>query len=146
MSALTWLILAAILAVAEIFAPGAVLIWFALAAAIVSLLVYAIPETLLLVQVIVFLGVSILDLILWKLFVRKHAKEDPANAINHRLESLVGRVGRLSTAIVHGQGRVHLGDTTWTVSGPDQEEGAAVRITGIQNGGLICEPASDKKQ
>ncbi len=52
--------------------------------------------------------------------------------LNLRASQLVGRVVRLEEAIEHGRGKARVGDTLWTVEGPDAPAGARVRITATQ--------------
>lgn len=142
MTALAWLGLAGLLAIVEIFAPGAVLIWFAFGSALVSLWVWLVPQAVWQVQLVLFLTTSSLSLIVWRLRAARSGTLDPAQSINQRLVGLIGQTGELASEISYGKGRVRLGDTTWTVAGPNLPKGAAVRIIGVKDDILLCEPAS----
>jgi inner membrane protein len=52
--------------------------------------------------------------------------------LNLRASQIVGRVVLLEEAIEHGRGKARVGDTLWTVEGPDAPAGAEVRITAAQ--------------
>ena len=134
MTYLHWFALAAFLAIAEIFAPGAVLIWFAFGGMLVSGLLWLIPDAPWPLQVLVFLAASILSLVLWRRYSGTRGQELPGHGLNRRLDGFVGKTGILETAISHGQGRVKLGDTTWPVTGPDLPVGTAVRVEAANDG------------
>lgn len=136
----TWLGLAALLAVAEIFAPGFVLIWFALGAAAAGLLLWLAPSVDWTAQVLMFLGASLASLAGWRWL----GPSDPPPAeqgLNLKLSSLVGQTGSVEQAIVDGTGRIRLGDSSWAVLGPDLPAGAAVRVVGAKDGRLVVEAA-----
>ena len=57
--------------------------------------------------------------------------------LNRRAEQLVGRVATVEETMVHGQGRVRVGDTVWTAQGCDAPAGAPVRVTAAQGAVLI---------
>lgn len=141
MTALAWIALAGVLAAAEIFAPGAILIWFAFGAVMVSLAAWLFPEMLWQVQISIFLIASILSLFGWRMRSASRTDPDPAESMNNLLQNHIGRTGVLTNAISHGEGRVKLGDTTWSVTGPDLPENSAVRIVAIRDGMLVCESA-----
>lgn len=75
-------------------------------------------------------GLFALDLVidLWIANPHTSASEDPD--LNRRGKQYSGRVVPLVEAIETGRGRVRLGDTVWTVEGPDLPAGAMVRIVG----------------
>lgn len=49
--------------------------------------------------------------------------------LNRRPDQLVGRAVVVEEAIVHGRGKVRVGDTLWLVQGPDAPAGAEMRVT-----------------
>jgi hypothetical protein len=44
----------------------------------------------------------------------------------------VGQRGALLLPIVNGRGRIRLGDSSWSVTGPDLPAGMSVEVTGIE--------------
>ena len=58
-----------------------------------------------------------------------------------RGDSLVGKTIVLDTPILGGQGRVKLGDGSWTVTGPDMVAGSRVRVAAVSGTELRVEPA-----
>jgi len=61
--------------------------------------------------------------------------------LNARGNSLIGRTIVLDAPILRGQGRVKLGDGSWTVTGPDMAAGTRVRVTAVTGTELKVEPA-----
>ena len=51
--------------------------------------------------------------------------------LNRRGEQYIGRVFTLDVAIVNGQGKVRVDDTTWKVQGDDCPVGTRVRVHGV---------------
>lgn len=138
-----WMVLGLLLLGAEVLIPGFFLIWIGIAAVIVGALSLALWESgfwTWQVQVLVFLGVAIVAVFAGRAIMqRSDASDEPL--LNRRSAQLIGRTATLQEAIVNGQGRVKLGDTTWSVSGPDLEAGAKVRITGAEDMKLTVEAA-----
>ncbi|MGQ0589634.1 MAG: NfeD family protein [Sphingosinicella sp.] len=135
-----WLLLAALLGIFEIVAPGIFLIWLAAAAAITGITVALLPIPLpfqlalfgLLALAAVYRG-------------RRHyernpvASEDPK--LNDRTARLIGETVTVVTAIEHGEGRVKVGDSVWPARGPDTPAGGRVTVTGAQGNCLLVRAA-----
>jgi membrane protein implicated in regulation of membrane protease activity len=60
--------------------------------------------------------------------------------LNRRREQLIGRTATLTEPISDGRGRIHLGDTIWSVSGPDLPAGTRVRVKAVIDAELVVEP------
>lgn len=130
-----WMIVAVVLGAAEILVPGVFLIWIAAAAAITGLvtLVAGPPVAL---QFSLFAGLALIAT--WggrRWYVANPvASDDPL--LNDRAGRLVGETVELTTAIVNGRGRARVGDSEWSVRGPDAPAGACVRVIGVEDGAL----------
>ena len=87
------------------------------------------------------IGLFALDIVidLWIANPRTSASDEPD--LNRRGSQYVGRVVALDSAIETGRGRVRLGDTVWTVEGPDLPESTPVRIVGSDGAVLRVEAA-----
>jgi len=135
-----WMALGAALAISEIFFPGLVMIWPALAALAVGLLLLVAPGIGWPAQIAIF--IPLMGLFLWgglrlrKLWLRRGAKE----RLNVGAERYVGRRARVAEAIVNGQGSVALGDSVWPARGPDLPAGADVTVTGFDGIVLTVAP------
>ena len=63
------------------------------------------------------------------------------DGLNKRGTELIGRTGRLEEAITAGRGRIQMGDTVWTVEGPELPAGSRIRVTGVNGAVLTVEAA-----
>ncbi|MBS0456711.1 MAG: NfeD family protein [Proteobacteria bacterium] len=130
---IAWASAAVVLAVAEIVAPGAFMLWLGFAAAGVFALVLVIPDLAAIWQAVAFVVLSIGTVSLyWKVFRKRRAKSDQP-LLNRRAAQLIGQVHRLETAIVNGRGRVQIGDAFWAVEGADAPAGTRVRVVGVHD-------------
>jgi inner membrane protein len=136
-----WLIAGMVLLLLEVFAPGAFLIWFGLAALVVGALVWLIPVLPWQIQIIGFAALSV-GLLLGYRAWRKRVPDSPDDQplLNKRTEQMIGRVFTLEQAIVNGRGKIKVGDALWTVIGADQAVGSTVRVIGTRDQNLQVEP------
>ncbi|HFB64818.1 MAG TPA: NfeD family protein, partial [Aeromonadales bacterium] len=81
-----WGVAGLVLLVLEIFAPGAIFLWFGIAALVVSLLKALIPSLGWELQFIIFSILSVVSIISWRLFFKKNPpREDPdSQTLNRR--------------------------------------------------------------
>jgi membrane protein implicated in regulation of membrane protease activity len=135
-----WWIAAALLAVLEAMVPGAVAVWFALAAAVVGALLLVIPMPWQL-QLVLFGALSIGALAAWRVYKRSHPETSDLPQLNQRASQYVGRVCVLSDAIVQGYGKARVGDGYWKVRGPELPAGTEVRVTAAEGALLVVERA-----
>ena len=135
-----WMIGAAVLAMAELVAPGVFLIFLAAAAAVVGVLTVAFPEMPLAVQLIGFAGWSAACVALGRRYYAAVATESADPLLNARAARLVGETLVVTQAIVDGRGRVRVGDGEWPAHGPDAAAGARVRVIAADGAALTVEP------
>ncbi|MCB1612406.1 MAG: NfeD family protein, partial [Xanthomonadales bacterium] len=140
-----WLIAGLILLVLEVFAPGAFLLWFGIAALVVGVAVWLLPALPWGVQIVAFALLSIGSLLGYRAW-RKRVPDKPDDQplLNKRTEQMIGRVFTLETAIVNGRGKIKVGDALWTVSGPDLPAGTTVRVLGAREQILQVEAAQEQ--
>jgi hypothetical protein len=62
--------------------------------------------------------------------------------LNVRGQQYIGRSLVVEQAIQNGRGKVRLGDTLWSVEGPDAPAGSNVTVTGVRGTVLVVERAS----
>jgi hypothetical protein len=125
-----WMVAAVALAALEAFIPGAVAIWFAVAAAIIGLLLVVIPLPWQ-YQWLMFAVLGIVAMLVYRSYVRKHPETTEQPNLNLRGQQYVGTEFTLVEPIQQGFGKVRVGDTVWKVAGPDLPVGARVRVTGV---------------
>jgi membrane protein implicated in regulation of membrane protease activity len=135
-----WFIAAAALGIVEGFVPGAVAIWFAVAAACVGVVVLAVPIPWQ-VQLVLFGGLSIAALGAWRAWKVRHPETSDLPQLNRRASQYIGTTCVLSEPIVQGYGKAQVGDGYWKVSGPDLPAGAVVRVRAVEGTVLIVETA-----
>lgn len=133
-----WLILAVLLGIGEIIMPGVFLIWIALAAALTGLLTMLTGGPVVL-QLLIFAVASVAIAWVGRRWYLQNpvASSDPL--LNDRAARLIGQTVIVAEPITHGRGRVKVGDSVWSASGPDAPEGAAVTVTGVKDGVLVVE-------
>jgi membrane protein implicated in regulation of membrane protease activity len=129
LGAWNWMILAAILFVLEIMAPGIFLMWFGLAAIATGLIVFR-YDVIWQWQLIWFCLLSVAFVVLaWK-YLRKHPLESDRPLLNERAVRHIGESHDLIDPIVNGRGSVKIGDSIWRVTGPELPSGARVTVVG----------------
>ncbi|MET0575830.1 MAG: NfeD family protein [Mesorhizobium sp.] len=126
-----WMVLGLALLVLEIIVPGFFLLWIGIAAIItgaVSLLLWDAGVWVWQVQVLLFLGLSLIAAYLGNKVMGAAKEKTDQPLLNRRGEQMIGRIATLTEPITDGRGRVRIGDTMWRVSGPDLPVGAKVRV------------------
>ena len=126
-----WLIFSILLVIFEIFVPSFVLIWFAMGA-LAALIAALIPGVPFAAELGVFGVASLAGLFLLRPYVgaRNDMRED-GRELNNFESNLVGSSGVLTEAIEGGKGRARIGDSTWTVEGPDLPVKTRIRVTSV---------------
>jgi membrane protein implicated in regulation of membrane protease activity len=136
----SWFILAALLLVLEVLAPGMFMLWLALSAIVVGVAASAAVLTWQ-VQLIAFAVLAIVLVPVWRYFAAKAGKPVDNPFLNERAQGYVGRVFTLDRPIVDGVGAVRIDDTIWRVSGPDCPSGSRVRIARADGANLLVQAA-----
>jgi membrane protein implicated in regulation of membrane protease activity len=134
-----WMVLGFILLALEIVVPGVFLLWIGIAALLIgaiSLLIWDAGFWIWQVQVIAFLGLSLVSAYAGKRFMGSGKATTDQPLLNQRGAQMIGRTATLDEPILEGRGRIRLGDTQWRVSGPDLPAGARVRVTGASDADL----------
>ncbi len=124
-----WLIAGLVLLALELFAPGAFMMWFGLAALVVGLvsLALVVPWQ---AAAVLFVVLAVIFVLIGRGIAMRRAAAEDGLMLNERANGLVGRIFTLSDAIRDGQGRIRVDDSSWGVEGPDLPAGAAVRVVG----------------
>ena len=136
-----WWILALALIIAETFLPGTFFLWMGVSALILGVLSWLIPAMGWEVQMMLFAVLSLVSIVGWRMWQRKHPDETDQPSLNRRGEQYIDRVFTLETAIENGFGKVRVGDTLWRVKGGDLAAGTKVRVTAADGIVLVVEPA-----
>ena len=135
-----WMVLAVLLAAAETLMPGAVMIWFAISAAFIGLLMVVVPLPWQW-QLLGFAVFGIVAMWMYRSYRKRFPEVVEQPNLNQRGQQYVGSELVLIEAIEQGSGKAKLGDGVWKVSGPELPAGARVRVTGVNGTILIVIPA-----
>ena len=128
-----WLILGVVFLVLEIFAPGAIFMWFGFSGLLTGTVVWLFPGMSMGLQFLLFAVAAILSILAWKILRQKNpGPESPDPELNNRLSGFIGQEHVLQTPIKDGRGRIHLGDGTWTILGSDLPAGSRVKIISVK--------------
>lgn len=136
-----WLLAAALLGILEIFAPGIFLIWIAVAAGITGIIAALLPIALPF-ELAIFGLLAMAAVYSGRRYYERNpvASDDPM--LNDRTARLIGQSVTVVTAIEDGEGRVKVGDSVWTATGPDAPAGTRMRVTGADGNCLRVEPVA----
>jgi inner membrane protein len=140
LGAWNWMILAALLLILELVAPGIFLMWFGFAAAAVGLIVFR-YDIAWQWQLVWFCGLSLATVLLANRYLRSHPLESDQPLLNERAAQLVGQSFDLVDPIANGRGSIHAGDTIWRVEGPELPAGTRVKVVGANGSVLKVEAA-----
>jgi inner membrane protein len=136
-----WWIIAGILLIGELLAPGIFLLWLAAAAALTAIIDFVFNMSWQ-GEVATFAVLSFgLVLASWRYVMASRKPKTDQPHLNQRHGAYVGRVFPLETAITNGSGKVRIEDALWDVDGPDLAKGERVRITGVNGLRLAAERA-----
>jgi inner membrane protein len=136
-----WLVGGVALAMAEVVAPGAFLIWIG-GAAIVTGVAALLTGMPLAAQLGLFAVCAMISVYLSRHLAERVPiiSDDPL--LNERTARLIGRTVTVVEAIAHGEGRVRVGDGNWTAIGPDCPVGTRVEIVRAAGQRLVVEPVA----
>ena len=111
-----WVILGAILIVAEIFTSGFVLLWFGIGALLAAFAGFIGIDSLV-IQFLIFAGVSIaLTAASRTIFINYFSREKPEHSLRSGVDALPGKVGTVvsSSKGALNEGAVKVFGSTWT--------------------------------
>ncbi len=127
-----WIVLAGVLALAEMVVPGAYLMWIALGAAVTGI---AAASTGMVFegQLATFATATAVSCIGgYFVYRRMESDRDGGVPLNTPRRSMIGARGTVAEAFADGRGKVRIGDTVWLADGPDLAEGTPVVVAGVR--------------
>ena len=136
-----WFILAAVLLLLEVMAPGTFMLWLGLSAFLVGLISFAIDWSWQ-YQCVAFAVFAIAAIPLWRRIGARAKAPTDQPFLNRRADAFIGRVFTLEKPIIDGSGTIGIGDTVWRVSGPDCPAGSRIKVAAIDGATLKVEPAA----
>ena len=129
LGAWNWMILAAVLFVLELTAPGIFFMWFGFAAAVTGIIAFR-YDVAWQWQLIWFCALSLAAVLIAAKYLRKHPLESERPLLNERAVQLIGQSFDLVDPIVNGRGSIKTRDTIWRVEGPELPKGARIKVVG----------------
>ncbi len=137
----TWWIVALVMFVLELMAPGVFFLWLGFAAVVVGAVDLVIDLTWQL-EVGLFAVLSVISLLVSRKFLSGRAIETDQPNLNRRMLNHVGRNFVLEQPIVNGRGELKIDDTIWKVRGADAQAGSWVKLVDVDGLVFVVEPAS----
>jgi inner membrane protein len=136
-----WLGAGLVLLTLEALLPGVFLVWLGLAALATGIITLLVPLSATM-SLVLFAILGLASILIGRK-VQSGQKTEVTDApfLNDRGKSMIGKVYAVEAAIVEGAGSVRIGDSVWRVIGADAAVGAHVKVTGIDGGTLLVEPA-----
>ncbi len=134
-----WWILAASLLILEFLALGtfgSFFLWPAIAAVTIGFLTLLFPMLSVEYQVLILAMVSIVSVVIGRLYLGKHPLGSDEPFLNRRGAELVGRIYPVNEPINNGVGRIYVDDSSWRVEGEDCSVGTLVEVIGAGTVGL----------
>lgn len=143
MPAIYWLVLGLVLMVAELFNPGAFLLWLGLGAMLTAAAIMLVADMATVWQFVLFGLFSLVAIVAYQQWRRRNPTSERSDQplLNRRAAQLVGEKFRLDEPIVDGRGRLKIGDAFWSIHGPDQAAGTHVRVVATDGVSLTVEAA-----
>ena len=120
------------LIILEILAPGAYFLWMGVAAMVVGAVLFLVPATPFLIQVLIFAIFSALALVLYKSWQRRHPTTSDEPTLNRRGKQYIGREFVLQKPIKNGTGKITVDDSSWHLQGEDAQVGMKVRVVAVE--------------
>jgi membrane protein implicated in regulation of membrane protease activity len=140
-----WWALGGLLVIVEAFAPGFMFLWFGAAAGLVGLLLVIWPGLGLSFQLLMYAALLTLCALGWRWYQHARPVVTDHPHLNRRGAQYLGRRFCLVAPIVNGRGRIEVGDSSWSVAGPDLPTGRIVEVTGIEGAVLQVRPAAPER-
>jgi membrane protein implicated in regulation of membrane protease activity len=136
-----WWVVAAALGALDMLAQSGFFLWLGVAALVVGLMVFAFPALPLSTQLLAFAVLSVAAVVAMRTVLKRTEQVSALPNLNRRGQQYIGQLLFLESPIVNGRGRVRVGDTLWSVEGPDLPEGSRVRVISSDGTLLLVEHA-----
>ena len=127
-----WWVIALFLLVLEILTPGYFFMWMAASGLLTGAIVLLIPATGMNMQILIFSALSVVAIIVWKIYGKRHPTESDQPLLNKRGVQYIGRVFNLFEPIKNGQGKIKVDDSIWKVHGEDCDINSLVKVVAIR--------------
>ena len=83
-------------------------------------------------QILIFSVLSVVAIIVWKFYGKRHPTESDQPLLNKRGVQYIGRVFNLYQPIKNGEGKIKVDDSIWKVHGEDCDINSRVKVVAIR--------------
>lgn len=138
-----WLALAGLLLALEAMTPTTYLLWPAISAVVLGVVVAVIGPFDWRLQVLAFALLAIVTSVVWARLAPRRQAAGGDERLNNRGQSYLGRRLHLSRGLPDGRGQVQIDDSWWpakSADGAPLESGAMVEVVGHDGTVLILKP------
>lgn len=126
----TWWIIAVVLIILEVPAPGTFFLWMGASAGIVGVALLLFSELTWELQLTLFAALSIVTILLSRRYLQKNKGDH--SKLSQRGKRYIGTTVTVVETITNGIGKVRIEDTLWRARGADTVIGQRVKIVAIE--------------
>ena len=126
----TWWIIAVVLIILEVSAPGTFFLWMGGAAGVGGVGLLLVPELAWEFQLTLFSTLSVIAILLSRRYLQKN--KGGHSKLSQRGKRYIGRTVTVAEVITNGIGKVQIEDTLWRARGADAAVGEQVKIVAIE--------------
>ena len=126
----TWWIIAVVLIILEVPAPGTFFLWMGVSAGIVGVALLLFSELTWELQLTLFAALSIVTILLSRRYLQKNKGDH--SKLSQRGKRYIGTTVTVVETITNGMGKVRIEDTLWRARGADTVIGQRVKIVAIE--------------
>ncbi len=137
-----WIALGFGLMAVEMLLPSFFFLWLGVAALAVGIVMLAVPDMEWSLQWTLFAVMGMGSFFITRVMMKNRKHEHAESKLNKRAAQWIGEVIVIETAIEHGHGKATVGDSIWSVTGPDMPVGAKAKVVGAKGTELNVEKAS----
>ena len=125
-----WGVIGLVLLILEMMISGFFLIWLGVAALVVAAVMLVVPGLFWHAQLTVWAVLSLITLLGWRQWRKKHPPESGNSTLNRRGEQYVGRRFTLEEPVINGMGKIKVDDSTWKIeAAEDLPTGTRIIVT-----------------
>jgi len=126
-----WWVLGVALLIFELLAPGVFFLWIGLSAFVVGAIAALLPILSWQYQLFLFSVLSIVSVVLWRIYLNKHPIKTDRPLLNRRSAQYIGRVFTLEEPIVNRRGKIKVDDSIWKIEGEDCPAHTQVKVVSV---------------
>jgi len=126
----TWWIIAVVLIILEVSAPGTFFLWMGVSAGGGGGGLLLVPELAWELQLTLFSTLSVIAILLSRRYLQKN--KGGHSKLSQRGKRYIGRTVTVAEVITNGIGKVQIEDTLWRARGADAAVGEQVKIVAIE--------------